>query len=279
MANEAAVGGAAAGSATAGAAGAPANAGSPQSGSEGAVWHASLPPDVAAKPWVKTHKTADTFWKSMDEAQSLIGRSVQVPKTSDRAEWERVWNKLGRPEKLDGYKLKNPTLPAGTEMPKVLSEGFTQFAHDIGLSNWQAQQLIDHVGTRLASEVKGPGTLDDKAARAVLQKAWGGATERNIALAQRAVQYLGGDELRQALKETGGATHPRILIAFAKMGATLAEDNTIAGDGPVGQQAAKDELSAIMDNPKHAYWIARDPGHKDAVARVRALNEQIYGKP
>lgn len=290
-------GGAAAGTATAGAAGSTGNAGSaaPAAGATaastavlgggapadaGAAWNASLPADIAAKPWAKTHKSAETFWKSMDEAQSLIGRSIQIPGQNATAEdWARVWEKLGRPQRPDGYKLTAPKLPEGQKLPATLSEGFSAFAHSIGLSNWQAQRVVDHVGGKLAAEIN-PGPAKSVAeTQKALKDAWGGAYERNLAVANRAIQYAGGEKLLAALRRTGAANDPDVAIAFARLGAYLAEDGVVSGEGPVGQASAKADLDKILNDKAHPYWVRNHPGHKDAMREVERLNQMLYGRP
>jgi len=250
-------------------------------GTETPSWHATLPPDIAAKPWVKTHKTSESFFKSVEEAQGLIGRSIQIPKAGEgRDAWERVWNKMGRPETVEGYKIADLKLPEGVKLPAALTDGYTQFAHDIGLSNWQANKIAEHIGTRIANEISTPaGHADAKVAEQTLKTAWGGAYEKNLTLAQRAIQYAGGDKLQAALRATGAANNPDIAIAFARLGAFLAEDGVISGEGPVGVATAKSDLNAILDNKDHPYWKKNAPGHKDAMAEVARLNQLLHGKP
>jgi hypothetical protein len=268
--------------------GAPASAGAvtPPAAGTGtglpADWRSGLAPDIAGHASIKTFKTPGDLAKSHVEAQALIGRSIQVPGAAEpREAWDRVWNKLGRPEAATGYVLKDPVLPevAGKWDPER-TKNFMPLAHSIGLSNWQAQQVLDAFGQHLASAAQpARPSVDAKAAEAKLRGAWGGAFEKNIEAAKRSIAFAGGEELRQALHETGAGSHPAVIAALARFGHLLVEDQLIAADGALATGNDQAELTKILNAPKdHPFWDKLHAGHKDAVAQVTRLNEKIHGK-
>jgi hypothetical protein len=66
----------------------------------------------------------------------------------------------------------------------------------------------------------------------------------SMAAAGRAIDRLGGDDLREAMNLTGAGNNPRIFKAFVTLGQWLSEDKFRPGNPPAGntQKTAADRM-------------------------------------
>jgi hypothetical protein len=115
------------------------------------------------------------------------------------------------------------------------------------------------------------------AAQTDLRKAWGNAYDQKFSAAERAVREFGGEELEQALAETGAGNNPMLIKAFAQIGEKLMGDTSLEG----GQQHAKtpdmikEEISKIQNNP--AFYDKDNLERPAMVRRMQGLMEEMHG--
>jgi len=139
------------------------------------------------------------------------------------------------PEK---YELK---LPEGVKLDGKLIEDVASYAKENGLSNEQAQKLLDrqsgaviaHNQTLLNEYQAQIKTWQDVA---MADKEIGGDNlKASQELAFRAVDKYGGEAFRKILVDTGYEHHPEVLRAFSRIGKAMAEDrmhNPASQPGP-----------------------------------------------
>ena len=155
----------------------------------------------------------------------------------------------GAPNTYDAF-----LLPSGVDLDDELDGKFRILAKQMGLSQDDAQKLVDlyvqHLDTlnnRAVQEHVGRITAWQKQSRA--DREIGGANfSRNMQTAQKAVERFGGDRLADALTETGAASHPEVLRCFYRMGRALSEDGYVA---PNGKRQTKSYAETFY--PKHNY--------------------------
>jgi hypothetical protein len=142
-----------------------------------------------------------------------------------------------------------------------------------GLLDWYTQES-EYARQSISEEVK----AEETKAWAALREMWGPVTDRNVALAQRVVMEVGGEDLSKALNETGLGNNPAFLRFAAKIGEMMVEDGLIRPDSiGMGKADVQKELDLITSNSKHAYWNREDPGHMKALERVRELHLLLEG--
>ena len=127
------------------------------------------------------------------------------------------------------------TLPDGMTLDPAALEAAQALFGEAKLSQAQAQKFVDFaLGRELAAQHRSLQAFQD------LQERWVeevkadpaiGGTKLNGALAHaaRAIDRLGGSELRQALDLTGAGNHPAVVRAFVALGRLLAEDRFAPG--------------------------------------------------
>ena len=129
-------------------------------------------------------------------------------------------------------------LPDGMAVDPEASDRFKQIAKDLGLSQAEAQRLVDFycqnmgkVQTQLGQQTLARQQGWQKQCRTDRELAANGGFERNLAVAKKAVERFGGTNLSQALAETGAGSHPEVLRCFYRIGKALSEDGFIAPGG------------------------------------------------
>lgn len=156
-------------------------------------------------------------------------------KAEDKADGEGE-DKSGddEPGELDMSKIE---APEGFEMDEEALKAAEPVFKELGLSQQQAQKLVEFYGERLAamSETQA-SAMTETTEKWVsdIKGEWGDKFDENVAIAAKAVEY-GGDELREALNLTGAGNHPAVIKFFHQIGRQLSEDG-FQGQKPAAAQ-------------------------------------------
>lgn len=138
----------------------------------------------------------------------------------------------GPPEKYEDFKL-----PEGLEFDAEQVTQFKGVAKDLGLTQEQAQKLVDFDVARAKSL-----TEESQRAFVEMKDGWlatakgdkeigGTGFEQSTALARQALDAFGSPGLRDALTASGLGNHPEVIRAFAKIGKAISEDTLHFGKG------------------------------------------------
>ncbi len=149
------------------------------------------------------------------DESTLLGGEVQETKAQ-------------APEKYD-FKV-----PEGMEIDTALVDAVTPIFKDIGLSQEQAQKLVDAYAPHIQNKIK---AQQDEAVttwnkqindwKAETTKELGVNLKTELASAGKFIQKYGTPKLREILNETGLGNHPEVVKAFAKAGKALGEDTFV----------------------------------------------------
>lgn len=257
------------------------------SGSGGNDWAAGLSQENRAVVEAKKWASGDDAIKSYRELEAHVGDALKVPGADAPAEeWDKLWGKLGRPEKPDAYQLKvdRENLPADFPYDENLAIEFRTMAHEAGLNPAQAQKLHDRFVAQQAKSFAGIGEAAAKregdAHRAFVGK-WGEpdtpSFKQNVELMSRAAAQLGiSDSLKAAgLLAADGA------IRDAKLGFALA----LVGKELYGEDTMATSAGGVLDNPfsdqsenltKQGQLIRNDPEKARSLIRAAGKDPAIY---
>lgn len=273
-----------AGAGNAGAQGAGAGAGGGQGAASGgqaggnaggtARWQDSLADDLKTNASLSHFTDVNALAKSYLDTKAHVGKKgVIVPgeKATDE-EMTAFFKSIGQPE-MDKFEVKFAD-GANPEFTKA----FKEMAHKSGLLPKQAQGLIDWYSKHETDLIAARKTQADTAVKAGidgLKKEWGQGYEKEVANAKMAMKELGGDELADYLAKSGLGNDPQIIKALAKAATFMGEDK-LRGDGGgrmggLTPAEIEKEIGNIMGNPKHPYFDAAHPGHKNAVRELEEL--------
>jgi len=252
-------------------------------------WRAGLDESLRGEKVFETIKGKDwneagpLLAKGYLEGQRYAGQSIKLPgKDAKPEEIAAVRDKLvkhglieGPPESPDKYEITGDDV-----VPAEAAKGFALEAHKLGLTQKQMAGVLDYY-KRTLGEGQAELAQSRKQVEDELQKEWGPAGfKKNVTLARRAVLEVGGKELLEKLETTGLGNDPVLVKMFARVGALLAEEGSIAGDVPgvPGAEDAKAEIARIQNDPNDLYHgrHAGKPGHDERVKYVRNLYKIAY---
>lgn len=251
-----------------------------QAGTQAGNWYDTFQ-DPQIKEW-----TATKGWKSPESAcqsawhlERLMGadksgRGVIWPKDdADKDGWNAIYNKLGRPEKPDGYGLKldegqddsylKHMLPAMHEagIPKKAAEAI------FGKHNEFLQQFHERQEAEKAQKQE---TQFGK-----LQQEWGNDFEKNSEIARRAIKIAGlNQEQAEAIEDAIGVDVAAKV--FAELGKSFVEHSlpgsfNAGGDTAASAKARIQELTSDPEFGKRLYG-----GDANAKAEWDKLHKIAY---
>ena len=252
-----------------------------------ADWKASLPAEIRDEPSLAQIKDVASLAKSYVHAQRLIGgEKILAPKDSwGDKEWSAFWNRIGRPEKPEGYEIKRPdNLDSTIQLDDGKINELKTLFHGIGLTNAQAGKLFGYFVHELNEDVKTRKASADKAmADAVreLRTEWGMDFDNNLQLAKGAVRALTDESFAQFLDSSGLGNHPQMAKLFLKLAKMTAEDRNRLGESSMtlsSSARAAAEIDSLVQNKEFMSDLmdARSTGHKLALQRWEKLHQMAY---
>ncbi|EJD6367766.1 peptidase [Providencia rettgeri] len=129
------------------------------------------------------------------------------------------------------------------ELDAAAVAAFEPIARELGLSNEQAQKIVDVYGSTIMPQlVKQQADEWQKqvtgwAETVNADKEGLGSTE-SIGNAQKALDQFGSPELKSYLVETGLGNHPELVRVFSKIGKAMSEDGFVSGSSENARSAA-----------------------------------------
>ncbi len=129
-------------------------------------------------------------------------------------------------------------LPDGSLLDQAHVEKVTSFAKERGLSNDQAQAILerDHQEKSAFVEANKPGGVEwtkkvnGWEAAALADKEIGGtpeALQANAELGKRVIAKYFPESIKSFLDETGFGSHPEVLRGFVKLGKAMSDDKMV----------------------------------------------------
>lgn len=240
-------------------------------------WKTAVPTELHnATDWSK-FKTVGDALKSYAELEKYRGDSVRIPKEdATPEEWGKFYDKV-RPATPEGYNVSFPDVGGTVNWPDGDKQWVTKLAHSLGLSQRQVQGFVQAHSERLSENAK---SMDVQRREAIveIEKEYGATFKRDVALANRALQWAGGDDLLTFVKESGIGAEPVFIRSMLKIGKRFADENVIVGE--VSGVMTKDEALARIANMRAeaggAFNDPRHPGHREAVAEMQRLYSLAY---
>jgi len=256
----------------------------------GNTFLATLPEDIRTDPTLANIKDLPTLAKGYVNAQHLIGsKRVAIPgeKATDQ-EWGAFYDAAGRPATPDKYELPKLELEPEVQIDDKQKDEVFKKLHSLGLTNRQAQGVLEmHLNT-LNDGVKQTKTAtanSSSAAESALKQEWGDKFTANVDIAKAAIKKFGGDgagEVIDFLNKSGLGNNVPLIRLFHKIGLTVQEDVQRQGGGTglelTDQTRALQEIESLKTDKlfQEAYGNASNPGHKGAVERWLRLHQVAH---
>lgn len=247
-------------------------------------WKEAIPEELRNDPNISKFTELESLAKSYINATRMIGQDkVAVPNNnSTEDQWNEVYDKLGRPESADKYKLeaKSDTVP----LDESAIKSFAENAHKLGLNNKQAQGILEFYKNSMEGSAH-QNQIDMETAQAQseqeLRKEWGGNYEANIKKAGAVAKAnMDATILDMQLKDgTRLGDHPAIIKGFANIANLLSEDKLVSTESEGMSQAIdyNAEISKIVNDRSGPYWNRSHPDHDKVVQQVFNLRTMMNG--
>ena len=247
-------------------------------------WKEAIPEELRNDPNISKFTELEALAKSYVNATRMIGQDkVAVPNNnSTDDQWNEVYDKLGRPESADKYKLevKSDVVPLDESAIKQFAEN----AHQLGLNNKQAQGILEFYKNSMEGSAQ-QSKIDTETAQAnaeqELRKEWGSNYEANIKKAGSVAKAnMNPEILDMELKDgTRLGDHPAIIKGFANIANILSEDKLVSTESENVSQGTdyEAEISKIVNDRDGPYWNKSHPDHDKIVQQVFTLRTMMNG--
>ena len=248
-------------------------------------WKETISEEFRNDPNIAKFTEIDALAKSYINATRMIGTDkVAVPnQNSTEDQWNEVYDKLGRPESADKYKLevKSDVVP----IEETAVKQFAENAHKLGLNNKQAQGILEFYKNSMEQTAK-QSQIDAETsqvqAQQLLRQEWGKSYDANIQkAASLAKANMKAEVLDMQMKDGSRlGDNPEIIKGFAKIADMLSEDKIIATESENVNQGRdiEQEISQIMNDKTGPYWNKGHPDHDKIVQQVFTLRSMVNAK-
>lgn len=264
----------------------------------------TLPEDLRAESSLQDIKDVAALAKGYVNAQRMIGGSVRIPSEDasveaknefykklqsvpgvvrlpvdgDKESLDAFYNRIGRPESHDKYKL---ALDEADNVDHSQVGQFKQLAYQIGLTNEQANKLAEFEMQRIQQQSK---MFDEvrNTAEATLRQTWGHDFDNRLQGAKEVISMYSSKypEAVQELVNGPAGNNPALLAMLSELYSSMKETGAVSAQSNVkyglAPEEAADKISDIMQNKAHPYHNQADPGHRDAVEKMRKLYSAAY---
>ena len=244
-------------------------------------WKASLSDEIRNEKSLENISDIESLAKSFVHAQKLVGADkIPVPnKFATEDDWNKVYEKLGRPKSADEYKFN---LPEDKTVDEAALKGFAQQAHKLGLLPGQADGVVKFYNDMIGQELSAANIVAEAArnkATTELKTEWGQAFNQKIAAANQVVASVFPQGFMSMNMEDGTklGDNPAVIKAFAMLAERMGEDKIVQGDGPIMQtpKQIEKEINTLTAQGS-AYWDKNHPNHAAAVEEVAELFKQKH---
>ena len=244
----------------------------------GEDWRAQLPDELKSHPSLQKFNSPADLFKSYVSLESMLGKNkVPIPdENASPEEWDKFYEKLGRPKTPDEYEIKLDGVQANEEF----LNNYKQWAHKVGLNKQQAAELAKHYAefeNQYVARLQQDFISRVKEAKMNLANEWGQNYERNVKAAERALMAAAGeiDGLQEWLDASGAKADPVFVKLMHFFGRGLAEDTLKGGGKAIAPESAEAEIERLLSDEDFKKKYLN--GDKAAVAQITKLREAAYG--
>jgi hypothetical protein len=245
-----------------------------------------IPEAFKAEKSLSTVKSYDDVFKMAVEGQKALGRAILLPDEKDPdnvkvEKWNKVWGKLGRPEKPDAYDLgEKPVLPNGMEWDDAKLTKFKEAAHKLNLTSEQLKGVLGVYAEELGGMYKDPAVVARETSEKLTKELGENTFKRMLGEAQAAVLTLErkagfkDGEFTKWLEDSGIGNDERFIRIFGAIGREMVEHGSVDKGHLPGAKTAKEailEARKIMADKNDPFNNARHADHAERVKYVNSL--------
>lgn len=238
-----------------------------------------LSEELSSEKALQDFSDIDSLAKSFIDTQKKLGTMVTLPgeDAPDEAV-SKFFNKLGKPESVDGYEIDD----TGLGMDEAALKSLKGAMHSLNMTKSQARGLVNFMSATTKEKLEAIQARDAEASEqtaTVLKTEWGAEYEKRKGAAEKAMEEFFGEAKDDIAKLA--AIKPAISKALASIGLSMSEndagsDNSNSDLGGMTQESALQEIAKAKQDPEGPYRKASHPEHQEAVAHVTELYKIAY---
>ena len=235
-------------------------------------WHSTLDAEgvahAAAKGWDKLDagQAAIAAAKAARSLESLhggiaSGEYARLPRVDAPDEAKAFWQKLGTPEKAEGYKFDGLAFKDGTSLDPAFQDAARAAALAAGVPANMLTAFIAGMMPHMEQEEAAEKVAAQNAAtasKAELEAEWGPQLASNKFVAARAMDALKVPaEAIAALEAMPGSNYKWVMNHFLELGKAMGEARFVPGggnNGPLTAAGARAQLATLMADQD---WVRR----------------------
>lgn len=216
-------------------------------------------------------KDANDLANQFINAQKLIGQKVAEPEGGD--DYYNFYNKLGRPESVDGYEFDIPE-DLGID-PKEIHEKYSKAFHEAGLTKKQASILAAKQMEEVKAQLSKNQELREEVNKDFLKKAFDkfGGEEGWAKTSAEVQQWLVNnvdDDIRSEFKDLDNKTLLTIIAPIKKM-----LDSMKSEDGPLSTQSGDNTSMSLQEIDNRMREIYKDPSFREHSYKGQSLVKEF----
>lgn len=173
-----------------------------------------------------------SMFESYDKLEAMRGvsedRLLKLPEVDDADGLKAVYQKLGTPEAVEGYKVE---FPEGTEIDTGMHDRFKEASLGANLTAEQHNAVVQFQVAEASAQAEAHETAAEQqnaADMVELKNKWGSKTEERLDYGRRAAEKMGfSEEDITAMQSVVGGV--KVADHFAKLGDMLGEDSIAQG--------------------------------------------------
>lgn len=246
-------------------------------------WLRTLPKDLQENENLARYSSTESLARGyLNAHRMLVMEKVPIPKDpNDTEAWDTYYKAGGRPDEPKQYVFQKPEkLPEGVTWDNNMEGWWRQAAFESGLSQRQAQKLVDQYRDRFIANVDLQNRSIEQqltSAKLELQRDWGSEYEARRALARAAFAEM-PEDTRNAAVANGLARMPSFVkylydVKAKTTGEVQPRPQGATGSTPEGlrRQIAdyRAQYSAALNDQNH-------PEHDMRLAAFTQLYNQLY---
>jgi hypothetical protein len=270
--------------------------GAPDGAAGGGDWRSNLPESVREWQEAQTAPDADTFYKSLGDMRSQLGRSltiptneagdearaefmrkvqekvpglIQAPNFENEEDYNNMLKRMGRPDDVNGYER-----PEG--VPDERWEVLADAAFKSGLTRKQFKGVLNQV---IETEKSANMVNEERSAQemANLNLEWGPAKEGkvnrivNLLKRSNAPEHLVNSAINGTLDAGALRWLDGVIGGLGGEASEMWVGHDQANAGGTTPAEAEQRISEIWANRAHPYHNKRDPGHGAAKLEMERL--------
>lgn len=258
-----------------------------EDGSFNENWINLVPEEIRGENSLKAIPDFGTMAKNYVNAQKMVGadKIVLPGKNAKPEDWDSVYNKLGRPEKPDGYLIQPPSdIPKEFPLDNEMIGEFKTVAHKIGLNNSQVKGLFEWF---MAKEISNYNTYsemlnkeEEELSKSISENPY--EREKLKKSSDDILKAFGNEMIQKLADQTGLSKNPAFILLMNEFAAKISEETMKnikpQGAGIEGSKAAiQEKINSIIQNLESPYYDRKNPKHKETVAEVERLYNQYQG--